>query len=191
MFYRRMFEYVAMIPDLKQRFRRLFEPEKAWLAVHASTYEWPVDLDPFPLDQPPYDMCLRGYEVPLRYLRETRIGGRRRDGDVHRGRRLCQRFTIHGGAIRGSQPTPNTHSVLLRCSTGFKSSRCCRPCVPGWCATYLMRLDTKTPAWGHDGWYDGRPPKSATQARGAGYEGLQTSGLSPAKAWALIFSIFR
>jgi SH3-like domain-containing protein len=70
MFYRRMFQHVAGNPALLRRFRDLFRMEGTWLAVHVATYEWPFSFNPFPPNQPPYDMALRGYEVPLRYMRD-------------------------------------------------------------------------------------------------------------------------
>jgi uncharacterized protein YvpB len=41
-----------------------------WLAVHAATYEQPVDFDPYRPDGTIWDMTLRSYEVPLNALRE-------------------------------------------------------------------------------------------------------------------------
>jgi len=157
MFYRRMFEYVAMIPDLEQRFRRLFEPEKAWLAVHASTYEWPVDLNPFPLNQPPYDMCLRGYEVPLRYLRELVLG------DV-----AVTVMSTEGGVFAKDSPSMVGHTRLtshaehaqrtIEMFDWIQENSLLQAMCPWLVCNVFDAIGHQDPAWVHDGWYDGRPP---------------------------------
>ena len=40
-----------------------------WIAVHCATYDRPIDFDPHGVN-PPWDMALRGYEVPRRALRD-------------------------------------------------------------------------------------------------------------------------
>ena len=42
-----------------------------WIAVHAATYEKPVDFDPFIPGRPVWDMTLRSYEVVLRAFRDS------------------------------------------------------------------------------------------------------------------------
>ncbi len=64
-FYNKSFEFLAR--HHRQRTRELFR-RGAWLAVHVATYELPVDFDPFGQGGATWDMCLRGYEVPLRAL---------------------------------------------------------------------------------------------------------------------------
>lgn len=41
-----------------------------WIAVHVATYDRALDFDPYGV-QPPWDMALRGYEVPRRALRDA------------------------------------------------------------------------------------------------------------------------
>ncbi len=43
----------------------------AWLAVHAATYEQPVEFDPFKQGGVVWDMTLRSYEVVLQALRDS------------------------------------------------------------------------------------------------------------------------
>ena len=40
-----------------------------WIAVHCATYDRAIDFDPYGVN-PPWDMALRGYEVPKRAFRE-------------------------------------------------------------------------------------------------------------------------
>ncbi|MBI4771401.1 MAG: hypothetical protein HY784_13585, partial [Chloroflexi bacterium] len=74
-FYRRSFRYYAADAKRTARFRRLLQ-QGAWLAVHTSWRQpgsLPIDLDPFrdtPNPNAPWDICLRGYEVPLHFLRD-------------------------------------------------------------------------------------------------------------------------
>lgn len=66
MFYDKVFGMINSIPGLKDQFLRLFKEQGAWLAVHSSTYEHRPNYNPW--QDPPYDMCLRGYEIPIRML---------------------------------------------------------------------------------------------------------------------------
>jgi hypothetical protein len=157
MFYRRMFEYVAAHPDLRERFARLFEPEKAWLAVHASTYGLPLEFDPFPPNEPPYDMCLRGYEVPLRYLRELVLGDvpvtvLSTEGGV---------FTKDSPSVREHSP-PSSHEEHARQTIEMfdwvQEHSPLQAMCPWLISNSFHAIGHHDPAWVHDGWYDGGPP---------------------------------
>jgi hypothetical protein len=160
MFYRRMFEHVAVHPQLRARFRRLFEPGKAWLAVHVSTYEWPPDFNPFPPHEPPYDMCLRGYEVPLRYIRQLLLG------DIHITVMSTEGgvFTKDSTSMSGHQRLTSHHDHAQRTVEMFdwlhKHSPLQAMC-PWLISNVFQAVGHSDPAWAHDGWYDGGPPDFA------------------------------
>ena len=54
----------------KQTVIDLFK-DGAWIAVHSSTYEQPVDFDPYRPDGTVWDMTLRGYEIVLNAFRDS------------------------------------------------------------------------------------------------------------------------
>jgi hypothetical protein len=157
MFYRRMFEHVAGDTNLRWRFRRLFEPDKAWLAVHVSTYEWPLTFNPFPSNAPPYDMCLRGYEVPLRYLRELLLGDTQvivmsTEGGV---------FTKDSGSMGGHQRLKSNQEHAQRTVAMFDWLQDHSPLqamCPWLISNVRQVIGHSDPAWAHDGWFDGGPP---------------------------------
>jgi hypothetical protein len=156
MFYRRMFEHVASDPQMLVRFRRLFEPGKAWLAVHVSPYEKPPDFDPFPSNEAPYDMCLRGYEVPLHYLRElldiTDVVVISTEGGV---------FTKDSTSMTGHTRLASHQEHAQRTVEMFdwlqKRSSLQAMCPWLICNVYES-IGHSDPSWAHDAWYDGRPP---------------------------------
>lgn len=61
-----------LIKHLADRFRAetidIFN-RGGWIAVHCATYDRPIDFDPHSVN-PPWDMALRGYEVPARAFRD-------------------------------------------------------------------------------------------------------------------------
>lgn len=157
MFYRRMFEHVAVQPNLRTRFRRLFEPGKAWLAVHVSTYEWPPDFNPFPPNEPPYDMCLRGYEVPLSYLRELLLG------DVH-----VTVMSTEGGVFTKDSTSMSGHKRLnshaehaqwtVNMFDWIQKHSPLQAMCPWLISNVHQAIGHHDAAWAHDGWYDGATP---------------------------------
>ena len=166
LFYRRMFEQVAADPSLRGRFQRLFEPGKAWLAVHVSTYEWPPDFNPFPANEPPYDMCLRGYEIPLNYMREllgmtnvivmsTEGGVFCKDSDSMSGHKRLNSHQEHAQRTVEMFDWLQHHSPL-------------RAMCPWLISNVFQTIGHGDPSWAHDGWYDGTGsdfgPKPVVQA---------------------------
>jgi hypothetical protein len=157
MFYRRMFEHVAVHSDLRTRFRRLFGPGRAWLAVHVSTYEWPTDFDPFPSHEPPYDMCLRGYEVPLRYIRELLLG------DVH-----VTVMSTEGGVFTKDSTSMSGHKRLnshadhaqwtVNMFDWLQRHSPLQAMCPWLISNVHAAIGHHDAAWAHDGWYDGSSP---------------------------------
>jgi hypothetical protein len=156
MFYQRMFEHVAADRSLLARFRRLFEPEKAWLAVHAATYQWPPDFDPFLPGAAAYDMCLRGYEIPLRFMQElldlekvidmsTEGGVFGKDSTVMDGRPRL------GSDLEHAQRTVEMFDWLQEASP-------LRAMCPWLICNVYESIGHHDPAWEADGWYAGRPP---------------------------------
>jgi len=166
MFYRRILEDVAANPNVLARFRRLFEPGKAWLAVHVSTYEWPPDFNPFPPNQPPYDMCLRGYEVPLRYMEEilglTGVIVMSTEGGV-----FTKDSTSMSGHTRLTSHQEHAQRTVGMLEWLQKNSPVQAMC-PWLICNVFESIGHSDPAWVHDGWYDGGPndlkPKPVVQA---------------------------
>lgn len=166
MFYRRMFEHVAANANLRQRFRRLFEPGKAWLAVHVSTYEFPVDFDPWPDDKPPWDMCLRGYEIPLRYLSEILgiddVVVMSTEGGV---------FTKDSTSMAGHTRLKSHQEHANRTVEMFdwlQRNSPLRAMCPWLICNVHAAIGHTYSQWNHDGWYDGAgadfSPKPVVQA---------------------------
>lgn len=156
MFYRRVFEHVAASPNLLQRFRRLFEPGKAWLAVHVSTYEFPVDFDPFPPGRPPWDMCLRGYEIPLRYMREllgiTDVIVLSTEGGV-----FCKDSTSMTGHERLKSHEEHAQRTVEMFDWLQKHSPLQAMC-PWLICNVREAIGHSDQAWARDGWYDSAGP---------------------------------
>lgn len=157
MFYRRMFEHVAANPDLRQRFCDLFESGKAWLAVHVAIYELPFVFDPFPPNEFPYDMCLRGYEVPLRYLRELLLG----DTPVTVMSTEGGVFTKDSLSMEGHPRLRSDVQHAQRTVGMFhwiqKDSPLQAMC-PWLISNVYAAIGHTDQAWADDGWYDGGPP---------------------------------
>jgi uncharacterized protein YgiM (DUF1202 family) len=156
MFYKRMFEHVAANANLRARFRRLFEPGKAWLAVHVSTYEFAVDLNPFPPGKPPWDMCLRGYEVPLTYLRDilgiTGVVVMSTEGGV-----FCKDSTSMQGHDRlGSHQEHAQRTIEM--FNFIQNQSPLRAMCPWLISNVYPAIGHTYPQWNHDGWYDGASP---------------------------------
>jgi hypothetical protein len=156
MFYRRMFEHVAANSDLRARFRRLFEPGKAWLAVHVSTYEWPPDFNPFPPNEPPYDMCLRGYEVPLRYLQEL-LGITDPVVMSTEGGVFCKDSTSMSGHKRLENHEEHAQRSVEMFDWIQQRSPLQAMC-PWLISNSLQAIGHSDAAWAQDGWYDGTSP---------------------------------
>lgn len=157
MFYRRMFEHIAANPNLRLRFRRLFEPERAFLAVHCSTYEWAPDLTPFPPGEPPRDMCLRGYEVPLRYLQELVLG----DMPVEVISTEGGVFTKDSASMQGHARLSSHQEHAQRTVEMFdwlQEHSPLRAMCPWLISNVYQAIGHSDQAWVHDGWYDGGPP---------------------------------
>jgi len=156
MFYRRMFEHVAANTNLRKRFLHLFGPGKAWLAVHVSTYEWPPNFNPYPPDKPPYDMCLRGYEIPMRDLRGllglTNIVVMSTEGGV---------FTKDSTSMSGHARLHSHQEHAQRTVEMFdwiqKKSPLHAMC-PWLISNVFSTIGHSDQAWAHDGWFDGNPP---------------------------------
>jgi len=156
LFYQRMFEHVAANPGLLQRFRSLFGPGKAWLAVHASTYEWPPNFNPFPPGEPPYDMCLRGYEIPLQTMRKllgiTDVIVMSTEGGV---------FCKDSGSMAGHQRLASHAEHAARTVEMFKWLQEHSPLqamCPWLISNVHAAIGHSDPAWANDGWYDGAAP---------------------------------
>jgi hypothetical protein len=157
MFYERMFEHVAANPDLQERFCRLFEPGKAWLAVHVSPYELPFDFDPFPVKELPYDMCLRGYEVPLHYMRELVLGDipitvMSTEGGV---------FSRDSASMAGHARLQSHQQHAQRTVEMFDWIQKYSPLLamcPWLISNVYQAIGHSDPAWVNDGWYQGGPP---------------------------------
>jgi hypothetical protein len=157
MFYRRMFEYVVAHPDLHDRFVHLFEPHKAWLAVHSSTYGLALDFDPFPSDESPYDMCLRGYEVPLLYLRQLVLG----DVPVTVISTEGGVFTKGSSSLKG-HVRPSSHEEhaqrTVEMFAWIQEHSPLQAMCPWLICNVFQAIGHHDPSWAQDGWYDGGPP---------------------------------
>jgi hypothetical protein len=166
MFYQRAFEHVAAHPSLLERFRRLFEPGKAWLSVHVSTYEFAVDFDPFPPGKPAWDMCLRGYEIPLRYMREilglSEVIVMSTEGGV-----FCKDSTSMGGHTRLQSHQEHAQRTVAMFDWLQHQSPLQAMCPWLICNVYEA-IGHSDNAWRHDGWFDGAGagfnPKPVVQA---------------------------
>jgi hypothetical protein len=69
--------YIGSDGNRKARAQAIFR-DGGWVAVHSAVYEFPVDFDPInypasegPNGRAPWDMCLRGYELPIRYIADN------------------------------------------------------------------------------------------------------------------------
>ncbi len=155
-FYQAVFEHIAARPALLDRFRRLFEPGKAWLAVHVSTYEFPVDLDPFPPGRPPHDMCLRGYEVPLRMMRDI-LGIEEVIVMSTEGGVFCKDSSSMEGHARLKSHQEHARRTVEMFDWLQKHSPLQAMC-PWLICNVFQAIGHSDPQWDQDGWYDGGPP---------------------------------
>ncbi len=155
-FYQRMFEHVAADAGLRSRFTDLFSPGKAWLSVHVSTYEWPVDFNPFPPNAAPYDMCLRGYEVPLRYLDEI-LGIKNVIVMSTEGGVFTKDSTSMSGHTRLKSHQEHAQRTVEMFDWLQKHSPL-RAMCPWLISNVFQAIGHHDGAWEHDGWYDGEPP---------------------------------
>jgi hypothetical protein len=156
LFYQRVFEHIAANAGLKDRFRRLFEPGKAWLSVHVSTYEFAIDFDPFPPGKPPHDMCLRGYEAPLRMLRDLLgledVWVMSTEGGV-----FCKDSSSMGGHVRlGSHQEHAERTVAM--FDWLQKHSPLRAMCPWLICNVFPAIGHSDGAWANDGWFDGASP---------------------------------
>ncbi len=156
MFYRRAFEHVAAHPGLLQRMRRLFEPDKAWLAVHVSTYEFPVDFNPFPPGQHPHDMCLRGYEIPLNLMRDI-LGIQDVVVMSTEGGVFCKDSTSMNGHVRLNSHQEHAQKTVEMFDWIQDHSPLQAMC-PWLICNIPQAIGHGDPLWAHDGWYDSAAP---------------------------------
>ena len=156
MFYKRMFEHVAGHAGLKARFRSLFEPGKAWLTVHVSTYEYPVDFEPFPSGRPPWDMCLRGYEIPLRYLSEI-LGINNPLVLSTEGGVFCKDSSSMGGHERLSSHEEHAQRTVEMFDF-IQNKSPLRAMCPWLICNVHPAINHSFAQWNDDGWYDGHSP---------------------------------
>ncbi len=103
-------------------------------------------------------MCLRGYEVPLRYLRELVLG------DV-----LVTVLSTEGGVFTKDSPSvkehspPKSHEEHARQTVEMfdwvQEHSPLRAMCPWLISNTYHAIGHHDPAWAHDGWYDGGPPE--------------------------------
>ncbi|HKZ68747.1 MAG TPA: hypothetical protein VJ020_01625, partial [Anaerolineales bacterium] len=69
--------HIASDSTRKSRAQAIFR-NGGWVAVHSAVYEYPVDFDPFNYPdkfaehgRAPWDMCLRSYEIPIKYIADN------------------------------------------------------------------------------------------------------------------------
>lgn len=166
MFYQRSFAHVAANPNLLSRYRRIFEPGKAWLSVHVSTYEFPPDFDPWPSGKPPWDMCLRGYEIPLRYMRDI-LGIDEPIVMSTEGGVFCKDSSSMGGheRLRSHQE----HAAKTVEMFDYIQNRSPLQAMCPWLICNVFgAIGHSDGLWAHDGWFDGEGagfnPKPVVQA---------------------------
>lgn len=122
-----------------------------WLAVHVSTYEQPPDFDPF-AHNPVWDMCLRGYEVPLKYLRQH-LGLDTSKLDI---------MSTEGGVFTPESTSMNNRPRLsgdgeharktLEMFDYIETSTPLMAMMP-WCIAVDSRIGHRPEEYVHDGWY--------------------------------------
>lgn len=156
MFYRRAFEHVAANPGLLERVRRLFEPGKAWLAVHVSTYEFPPDFDPYPSGKPPWDMCLRGYEIPLNLMRDI-LGIKDVIVMSTEGGVFCKDSSSMGGHQRLSSHQEHAQKTV-EMFNWIQTHSPLQAMCPWLICNVLQAIGHSDQLWAHDGWFDGAGP---------------------------------
>ncbi|MFQ5409616.1 MAG: hypothetical protein ACE5FI_14500, partial [Anaerolineales bacterium] len=146
-FYNKSFEFLAR--NHRHRTRELFR-RGAWLAVHIATYDVPVGFDPFAQGGAAWDMCLRGYEVPLRALQHF-LGIRdpvimSTEGGV---------FTPESTSMRNHPRLPNddAHADQMVEMFDFIETQTPLQAMMPWCIAVDERIGHKPPEYINDGWY--------------------------------------
>lgn len=168
-FTRRCIEIIAQDPARRSRFLNLVK-NGAWVAVHVSPRpaSQALDYDPWnPEDgdrSRPWDICLRGYEIPLRYLAEllgvqntpviSTEGGmfsakeRARIGDA-----------IYAGFVRDGQSDHNRIAEqwgpdIIRMYNFIEKKTPLRAL----CSWIFNDVGVGDPNWLDSGWYRGKEP---------------------------------
>ena len=163
-FYRRSFRYYAADPGRAARFRKVFA-DGAWLSVHTSWRQpgsLALDLDPFTgfpslnsgtLDNP-WDICLRGYEIPLRYLKENL------------GMTGVKVISTEGGAFSPEHLRDHIHDPMYsedewaNCLLAVYDWLAKHSDMVAMCPWVLTDAYGAESSWPENGWYRGKSPRS-------------------------------
>lgn len=126
-----------------------------WIAVHAATYEQPVDFDPHRPDGTVWDMTLRGYEVVLEAL-ETHFGA---DLDVDELVVISTEggvFTPASESMQGhdrlSTDAEHAHRVIEMFNWLEQDGTLTAMCP--WCISVGSAIGHFHPPFRHDGWIE-------------------------------------
>lgn len=134
----------------RTRARNLFR-NGAWLAVHTATWEQPVDFDPW-AQSPVWDQCLRGYEVPVRYMRDilgvdiSNLIVMSTEGGVYTPESTSMRGHIR---LKGDRE----HAEKMIEMFDYIETRTMLTAMMPWCIAVDERIGHKPPEYIHDGWF--------------------------------------
>ncbi|MBI5291083.1 MAG: hypothetical protein HY872_04300 [Chloroflexi bacterium] len=139
----------------RDRARAIFK-NGGWMAVHVAVYEFPLDHDPFKHGVgggAPWDMCLRGYEIPVRYI-QNNIG---LTGGVDFPIMSTESgvFTPESHSMEGHQRLPNDQAhadLTLKMFDWLETNSPLQAMMP-WCIAVNSAIGHAPPEYANDGWY--------------------------------------
>ncbi|MBM4424654.1 MAG: hypothetical protein FJ030_14915 [Chloroflexi bacterium] len=147
--------YIGSDGGRKERARAIFR-KGGWVAVHVAAYEFPFDFDPFNHGvggRAPWDMCLRGYEVPRKYIAEN-IG-------LTPGKEMpimsteSGVFTPESRSMDGHERLPNdeTHGALVLKMFDWLEENSPLQAMMPWCLAVHDAIGLNNADFPSDGWY--------------------------------------
>ncbi len=127
-----------------------------WVAVHVAVYEFPLDFDPFNHNvggKAPWDMCLRGYEVPRRYIAEN--VGLTPGKDMPMMSTESGVFTPESRSMEGHQRLPSDEAhgdLVLKMFDWLEENSPLQAMMP-WTLAVADEIGLNNPDFPADGWY--------------------------------------
>ncbi|HLB48687.1 MAG TPA: hypothetical protein VJL59_16895 [Anaerolineales bacterium] len=147
--------YIGSDAGRKERTRAIFR-SGGWVAVHVAVYEFPFDFDPFNHGiggKAPWDMCLRGYEIPRKYIADTI--GMTPGKDMPIMSTESGVFTPESRSMGGHQTLPNDEvhgDLVLKMFDWLEENSPLQAMMP-WTLAVADEIGLNNPDFPADGWY--------------------------------------
>lgn len=141
--------------NARDRARNIFK-NGGWVAVHVALYEFPFEHDPFNHGVgggAPWDMCMRGYEIPIRYIQNNI--GLTAGVDFPIMSTESGVFTVESPSMDGHKryESDDVHADLMVKMFDWLETNSPLQAMMPWCIAVDDRIGHKPGEYVQDGWY--------------------------------------